>query len=590
MKAVRSSRHILILLALMSMAVWGIIAHAQSDLYVLPPASAPLSIGGTMDITTNGRVLLAANMLNNTVSLVDVPGRSLIVEIPVGSDPRGVSFTPDDNRALVVNRADGTLSVIDITTRSVEATYSVGILPYAVVTTSDRLAYISLQATDEVIEIDYTTGQILRRISTPALPTGLTLWGQDMLYVTHLWTGEISLIHLPQTRVVRVANGDTDMGLSFSVLITRNDGTLYAPQSRSYPSNPALTYDSALTPLLNTFNLRSLDILPNSRLSLDVADRPVNMPFAVAIDTARNWAFVANAGTNDVSIINLNTGLAVTNLHVGTNPRAVILSADNSSLYVHNVLEGSVSIIDTRALRVRDIVPISDLRVPIGRLLGAEYFHSARDTQMGARTLSCASCHFDGLSDGRVWRNIDGERLNTPHLFNLEETAPYTWRGAWDEVADVELKIRALQFGQGLLEGVPNPPLGEPHGGLSLDLDLLAAYLISLEGPPTPTTQSTTQTELIARGSEIFTTLGCATCHMGTAYTDGLLHDVGTDGEFNTPTLNWLWLAAPYLHDGRAATLRDVFVLPGAHQLVAEVAPEDIDALLAFLLSLPADD
>ena len=74
-------------------------------------------------------------------------------------------------------------------------------------------------------------------------------------------------------------------------------------------------------------------------------------------------------------------------------------------------------------------------------------------------------------------------------------------------------------------------------------------------------------------GRERFLEAGCAGCHGGPEYTDSpsrQLHEVGTltaasghrlGGElpgFDTPSLRGLWLTAPYLHDGSAATLTDV--------------------------------
>jgi cytochrome c peroxidase len=56
---------------------------------------------------------------------------------------------------------------------------------------------------------------------------------------------------------------------------------------------------------------------------------------------------------------------------------------------------------------------------------------------------------------------------------------------------------------------------------------------------------------------------------------------------FDTPGLRWLWLSAPYRHDGGAPTLRDLFTQPGAHNLSAQVSTADLDALSAYLLSLP---
>ena len=136
-----------------------------------------------------------------------------------------------------------------------------------------------------------------------------------------------------------------------------------------------------------------------------------------------------------------------------------------------------------------------------------------------------------------------------------------------------------------MIEGdTVGPALGDPHAGLSLDLDVLASYLGTLEGPCNPYQPAPS---LVERGAEVFDEQGCVTCHVGSVGTDNQPYDVGTGGTFDTPSLRWLWTSAPYFHDGSAATLRDVFLLPGEHELVQEVSLSDIDALLAYLLTLP---
>ena len=52
-----------------------------------------------------------------------------------------------------------------------------------------------------------------------------------------------------------------------------------------------------------------------------------------------------------------------------------------------------------------------------------------------------------------------------------------------------------------------------------------------------------------------------------------------------TPGLQGLWHSAPYLHDGRAIQLRDVFTQgQGDHRLVY-ASEDDITALVAYLQS-----
>lgn len=59
--------------------------------------------------------------------------------------------------------------------------------------------------------------------------------------------------------------------------------------------------------------------------------------------------------------------------------------------------------------------------------------------------------------------------------------------------------------------------------------------------------------------------------------------------EYDVPTLVELWRTPPYLHNGRAATLREVLVDHNAadkHGDVSSLQPTEIDDLVAYLLSL----
>jgi YVTN family beta-propeller protein len=565
-------------------------ARAQAEptplpLFALPDARIePAFNSNSMALANDGQTVLVVNPFNNTLSFTrPLQGLPPDAEIPVGLDPRSVALTTDDLRAVVTNRADGTISLIDVPARAVSTTIAVGTYPYGVVIPDTRTAYIAVQGMDQVVIVDLDAGTVTARIATPALPTGLALWG-DFLYVTHLWSGQISMIYLPQLQVVRTLSTGIDTGLSQSIELDVSRGLAYLPQTRSNARDINLTFDSTVFPVVNVLNLNTLTVNRPARISLDTADRPVNMPFATALDRFQQRLYVINAGSNDVSVIDLNTGLARGRVEVGANPRGALLNRDNSFLFVHNAIDGTITIIETRTLRVQDVLPISEYTIPADVLLGAELFHSADDERLtNNRAISCANCHFDGLSDGRVWQEFGGR--NTPALFDMVSTPPYNWEGTWDELADVELKIRALQAGDGLVEGDANPALGEAHSGLSLDLDTLVIYLQTLQAPPSP---YQSDAALIARGAEVFAEQDCASCHVGTVGTDLQLHDVDTGGAFDTPTLRWLWGSAPYLHDGRAPTLRDVFLIPGAHQLVYNVPGEDIDALVAYLNSLPA--
>jgi cytochrome c peroxidase len=99
--------------------------------------------------------------------------------------------------------------------------------------------------------------------------------------------------------------------------------------------------------------------------------------------------------------------------------------------------------------------------------------------------------------------------------------------------------------------------------------------------------------------------VGCVSCHSGPYYTDSSLqkpfnlHDVGTGNDdpsekmgpkYDTPTLLGIYRTAPYLHHGKAKTLRDVLTLcnpQDKHGKISHLKSNELDDLVAFLKSLP---
>ena len=94
----------------------------------------------------------------------------------------------------------------------------------------------------------------------------------------------------------------------------------------------------------------------------------------------------------------------------------------------------------------------------------------------------------------------------------------------------------------------------------------------------------------VARGKQLFESaeLGCASCHEGKLFTDGVRH--GLTGGFETPSLVGLAASAPYFHDGSASSLEAVLRDRGKVHGMADAA-KALDArsladLVAFLETL----
>ena len=180
---------------------------------------------------------------------------------------------------------------------------------------------------------------------------------------------------------------------------------------------------------------------------------------------------------------------------------------------------------------------------------------------------------------------------------------------------DFEHQIRDLFDGTGFLPddvfhvGTRDQPLGDPKAGLSAELDALAAYVTSLDhvNPSPYRNPDGSLTADGVAGKALFEKLGCDFCHGGAEFTDsarGMLHDVGTITALSgmhaggpllgidTPTLLGVWETPPYLHDGSAATLRDVLTTRNPsdlHGYVSALSPQQVDQLVAYLQQIDGE-
>jgi cytochrome c peroxidase len=260
------------------------------------------------------------------------------------------------------------------------------------------------------------------------------------------------------------------------------------------------------------------------------------------------------------------------------NPRRLGLSGDGKTLVVSNHLADSLTIIDTEKLQVVKHIAFGG-PTPDAARRGEILFNSGKMTFQGAFT--CASCHPNGGADGLNWdltRDGVGNFKNTKSLLGVADTAPYGWEGKSATLEDrVGGTLRTLHQ-------------HEPTGTEVADL---VAYLKSL---PPPKPGPPVSAEVMARGKELFEGKGrCATCHKRAGYDDGKSHDVGTRGPtdttdlIDTPALRGVGRTAPYLHDGRAATLEEIFTKHNPdkrHGAAHLLSDDELNDLIAYLKSL----
>jgi DNA-binding beta-propeller fold protein YncE len=262
-------------------------------------------------------------------------------------------------------------------------------------------------------------------------------------------------------------------------------------------------------------------------------------------------------------------------------PRAVAVVG--SKAYAANYFSDSLTVIDLAHPRPQaESLALAKSEWDVQRK-GEFYFHDASICFQGWQ--SCSSCHpGEARVDGLNWDLLNdgiGNPKNNKSLLLAHQTPPSMSLGI-RETAETAVRsgIRHILF------------TVQPDAVASA----IDAYLKSLKPVPSPYLVQGKLSESAQRGAKIFETAGCVSCHPGPLFTDLRSYDVGTRGrydkaqdEFDTPTLIEVWRTAPYLHDGSAATLRELLTTRNPnndHGKISGLSEKQLDDLCAYVLSL----
>ncbi|HBW84078.1 MAG TPA: hypothetical protein DEF79_08575 [Gammaproteobacteria bacterium] len=560
-----------------------------------------LAQSGSLALSDAAAELLAVNPDSHSVSIFDIrSGIRKRAEVSIPGIPQTISIDSSSKTAFVTSRQSNTLEVIALESDSLAGCVPVGAAPFGVVSDASYI-YVANQKSDSVSVIHLSSFLPLLTIDVDSDPRGLRLDAESgLLYVTHFFTGDVSIIDTERMLVTDKVNVNSSANISQSLVLDDARHRAYLPQTFSNNANQSLLFDTTVFPVVTSLDLSSRTEMRASRLALDVVDQPVGIPLDAVMDSS-DRLFVANSASNDVSVIDLATSRGLANIKVGANPRGLAFDPVSNRIFVNNTLSGTLSVIDAGTLQIADEVQSTAIPLSQSLLNGKRLFNdSSRPELARDNWIACATCHFDGEHDGRTWFFADGPR-NSPSLLGVADTPPFHWSGDLDELHDVELAVRVIQAGIGLTSGSSNcePACDQApaNQGRSQDLDDLALYLASLQFEQANISMSASALQ----GQMLFSSeaVGCARCHIPPTYTDGLRHYVNTGKGllerkgllFNTPSLRGVNRTAPYFHDGSAASLEIMFSAMNTsdlHGTTSSLTAAELTDLLAFLNSLEA--
>jgi len=582
---------------------------------------------GEIAASPDGLWLYVVCERRDELRIVDAQSGAVAFSIPVGHEPRGLAVSADGRRIYVTNSWDDTVSEIDPHSRSVVRTLHAGWEPISVVTDQTGLTlYVANRLSDDVSVIELVGGTERKRVASGRGASYLARSPDgSRILCTHVYPNlrgvrrppesEITVIDSAQNSVAERKVIPNAAGV-FHAAISGDGRLVVAPLLRPKNLIPMAHVEHGGV-FMNSLLLSGSDAGGIVEAPLDEVDRYFAMPYAVIITPDKSKIYVSTSGSDSVTVISIAKLLQFVRTHresvandlsasanyvlariaVGKNPRGMTLSPDGKRLFVANRMDDSLSVIDTNTDAVTGTIDLGGPKKTTVLRQGEQMFYSARFSFQGQ--FSCANCHIDTTFDGMQWDlEPDGfgrDIVDNRSIESLSGTEPFKWSGSnpnlWTECGP-----RTATY------------IYRSESYDERQLAQLITFVISIPSRRNRYLQPDGKlTAAQARGKAIFERMRlksgrtiprhnqCPYCHRGPRFTNQKLSYVGTTGAtdndemLDVPHLTDVAYSAPYLHDGSARTLEElwtVFNPNDAHGVTSDLNPAEIHDLVEYLKSL----
>jgi len=575
-------------------------------------------------LSPDGARLYVLCQQSEEVRVLNARTYALTRQIKVGRVPRGISLSPAGDRLFVANSWDDTVSVINTRTLETIATWNVGSEPSGVIENrAGTKVFVANRISNDVAVLDSQTGVEETRLLSGRGSSYLTPSADGkLLYATHVYPNssayrtppqsEITVIDIERAVVVDRMPLPNIAG-TFHVA-TSVDGRLLAV-AHLHPKNLVpLAHVEHGWAFADTLTIFGADIGKPVEVPLDELEHYDSQPFGVAISPDKSRIYVTCGGSEIVTVVDVAKLLQYVQVHpgpyiqdlsasanyvvarvpVGRNPRGLSLTRDGSRLYVANRLDDTISVIDTRTDRAISAIKLQGPKAISALRRGEQTFYTAQYAFQGQ--FGCSSCHIDSTFDGITWDlEPDGfgrDIVDNRPIEDLRGTEPYKWTGTNPNIPTECGPRTELYFWR----------------SQTYDDRILASltmYIRSL--PARPNRWRNTGGELTSaqeRGKAIFERSvdkfgkpipeanRCSYCHSGPKGTSQRSFDVGTrkptdnTGMLDTPQLTNIALTAPYLHDGSARTLEEIWTVQNPqdkHGRTNDLTKDQLNDLIEYL-------
>jgi YVTN family beta-propeller protein len=577
-------------------------------------------------VSPDGRRLYVVCEGTDELVVVDLAKESAIARVPVGRQPRGIALSPDGRLIYVTNSWADSVTEIDAASLKVTRTLPTGFEPSGVTLDARGQAlYVANRISNDVSVIDLRTGSETKRLAAGRGASYVAANG-SRVYVTHIYPNpgkhrtqpesEITEIDAEQ-QVVDARTRLHNVGGVFHIALSRDGRLGVATQMRPKNLIPLAHVEHGWV-FGDSLAVFGEDVGGVVELPLDELERYFSLPFGVAIAPDKSKVYLSASGSDEIAIVDVkrlvmaarsperdalandlsaSSRYVLARIAVGRNPRGIALSPDGSKLYVANRLDDTVSIVDTAAAKIAGTIGLGGPLVVDQRRRGERLFYTSKFSFQ--HEFGCASCHLDSTIDGLHWDlEPDGfgvDIVDNRSLEDISNTAPFKWNGGNPDLF-TECGPRTERF------------FFRSQGFRDEDLADLVTYVGSI--PLRPNRYRRSDGELTAaqeRGKAIFERAKskdgslipeqnrCYVCHSGKYHTNQQLADVGTvkwtdrSPMIDVPHLTNIALSAPYLHDGSANSLEEIWTVfnpKDTHGVTNDLAKDELNDLIEYLKTL----
>ncbi len=580
-----------------------------------------------MALSADGHRLYVVCQGSDELRVVDTASTKLIATIPLGRAPRGIALAPDGNQIYVTNANDDSVSVVDAATLKVTRTLATGFEPTGLVTDrAGETLYVANRLSNDISVIDLRRGEETKRLLAGRGSSYLTLSPDGArIYATHIYpnrgafrtppNSELTVIDTKRQTVIERRPMHNVAGV-FHVTLSADGKLGVATQLRPKNLIPLAHVEHGWV-FGNSLTLFGEDVGGMVQVPIDELDRYYALPWGVVITPDKSKIFLTTAASESVTVIDVAKLLDYVHAHrqpfandlsasanymlaripVGHNPRGVLLSKDAMHLYVANRLDDTISVIDTRSLRVTQTIDLGGPKTINAIRRGERLFFTADYAFQGH--FGCSNCHLDATIDGLQWDlEPDGfgkDIVDNRMLENLAGTEPFKWNGGNPDMP-TECGPRTEKY------------FFRSQSFNDRELTDLVTYVYSL--PNRPNRYRLTNGELTpaqGRGKAIFERTKakngtpipegnqCAYCHSGPKFTNRKQLDVGTGKPtdrspiIDVPHLLNVAYSAPYLHDGSAQSLEEIWTVfnpKDQHGVTNDLTKDELNDLIEYLKTL----